>query len=522
MKKFAILLTATMLFILCACHHTEPDATSESTQNVPSEAIMETHQPVTTPPKNTDPTELTAPTEPIETKLPTEPVITEVPTEPDLYTLTLEDWYNNDHPDYPSQKTYLSQTQTLQSSSNYWICDNGDGAKLYRLTTDRENCYVVKNEAGQMYRLSFKKDLSDYWIICCDGITAYFYGENNIVKADLLTGKCTTLLKSVMTYNCYNNLLLYYITTSESNNNKQYTVGRIYLPSGRKETYYESTYAVDNINLINMNSTADAVCWTMYDPKFVDLVNAELHNYEYEWDADVDLFAQYLLLDDIENDNHTTAFLKFSYDPSTKKVTSCPGILDECWYGSEGRHDHFNPISPTLDDPIILSVKWNKIGKKSLSTTNESDCIGTVRLLPNQDGNYYVYYGNTDGIYIKISDIPAKEIYNLNGCVAFLSTDNQLYIASYDGKTVTSIYKGKNCYELSYDESANIIALVDSDSIMLIDLNTMQYRQVIRHKYIDFMQYYNSEIYFVVSYGLSYDGYAYDLSTGEIIKQYRL
>lgn len=547
MKRYVIFAFALVMLLLCACQNSNVGQTDPSETAVPTQTTTQTE--TTAPTQTTAQTETTVAmpteTEPEET---TEPVVVE-------YNLDVDDWLVNE-PGYLSYTEYFSKDREYGFvDGTSWLIMDGDAGYRYYVQRMDEGIAVVSESTGEMYLVPNSAGYSEFNIIGADGRYAYLQNNKEIGRMDLVTGEyaATFSCEEIVDSRTYDGMVTYYIAYCADDGEASYQVGRIYLPTGDNmelHSFGAENVLQSTVSFRYIYSTRGLVRWTMINPDFVSVLENELSNpdsgfvnYHYDnseyWEAEngVQLLFEcqyYMLIDAIEDANDVFAYRMGVYDADTGKYSEQGGIMDSCWYGSGGSHDHFDPVFRDNGDPIYVKERWFSVKEKvnfAVSGQNEDYVDGRFTLCADYTGTPYLYFA-LDGVYKKVTEIPVKGIRDTGEYLLCITTDNRILAVSYDGKETALLYKSVYGEVTNLDVEDNYAAFSDGDYIVLIDLENQKYREVVYHP--DLFSFYMSrvydkgvyldeyEIYFEVCSGLYIQGYTLNLMTGEVHEGYRL
>lgn len=534
MKKYMTFIIALVLLLLCACKHSDalqsnPPETTEPEQTTQSLPPL---IPFTHPEGTSQPT-----TEPVETTQPTK-----------TYDLTVEEWLVEE-PEYLSYEEYFAVERDFEvNSSTSWI----KGNRKFRFNFSFGEMTVICYETNEEYLVPNGSEYDDYYYAGADGRFAYLFNDNEFLRLDLVTGEAQTLLtvEEFRGVHLCDNTVVYYAAYD----GETFTVGRLYLPTQNHDILYQKQGEYYGIALQRVDSSTEPLSWTMMNPDMITVLKTELsdpesvyrsdgqYDYSEYWEAEdvlPDIIHNYPLLYEIQEGSGVRAYLKCTYDIADGSYSEQTGIVDSCWFGSGYPHDHYNTEVTTAPEPEVIMGEWVKIQAdadfalcpEEVTDDDVSRDDWDIELVTGVDSYEYLY-AKTDGDYQQIVDAPVKAAIDTTECGIYVSEDNRVFAVSYDGTEFVELYKavGGEISELDY--LAGTIILMDGNTLIQLDLQTLQYRQVLRHDnlkyfYLEELSRVDGEkvekgVYFEIYVGLYVRGYVIDLETGALDSGYRL
>lgn len=487
---------------------------------------------------------------PPETK-PSEPTNSQ-PTDPTNQTtpqsFSVEDW-QLEEPDYLSYEEYFASEREFSDRNTYrkpteWIKGDQKFSFGYENAVQRElnKALVVEcTQTGKTYIVPDSGAYAKHEIIGADGRYGYLYNSSQFVRIDLATGQAEVLLDGLNFCGCsdystdsvylLDNLVVYFASYA----NDELMIGRLYLPTLKQETLYQTNGEFYDLVLSRPKTNQEPVVWTLKNPVFIDYLKTELadpnseiqkgEHYDYsqlwkEQDALSKIMESPMHLHYLQDAGDQRALLKCAYNIDSREMTQQTGIMDECFHGSGYLHDHYNTDITTAPDPEVIMSQWTPINQTApfeLIPSADSKTDADIVVITGTDSNRYLYV-KTDGDYQKIVTAPVHLVQDTGACVIYVATDRQTLMAvNYDGTHSVELYRAVNgeISNCKISNEAGCAVICDGDVLVEIDLVNGQYRQLVRHEHIK-EYYFDNGIYFNVYVGMYVNGYTLDLQTGAL------
>lgn len=560
MKKYLLIIFAALVLMLTACARASeeadggtgtPEITTAPTQTTAQTQPTATTQQLTTKPMETTvppTTEVTVPptTQPVETTQPTEPS-TEPTQSTEIFTLEASAWLQE--PEYLSHEAYFAVDRTyVDSSTRYWgtyttwaAMKDGEGF-LFKLLVEEAGVIIQSEAFESRYLVPDSAQYRDYGCLAADGKYGYLCSDTRILRLDLLTGEAEVILEAVeiLSVRLIDKMVLHYIALDESMNA---IVGRMYLPDQWSQILYQGVLEVTDLGFNTCYGNHAEISWTMMNPEFLEAMRRELadpnspykhdrwYDYSDVWNSEDpvgQMLTNYYWMDGFENAIGIRAFLTMTWDPNTNTICEETGIIDSCWYGSGFPHDHYHPDETTEENPVSTIGSWQSLTLTPWNEPMPDEGMslgehGWYRILPNEKSEGVLYWVQ-DGKARILTDIPVTEVRGFDDSLICLTEDGRVIQVSYDGAVAREVYTAKEGELQHISKIGNRVSFLDGDVIVEVDLETGQYRQLMRQAYIIEAYYWGEEteegtakeVYFAVRHGMFYQQYILDLSTGEI------
>lgn len=513
MKKLRYLpfLFVAVFLLLCACAQEtapEPQSSAPVLGSVPSSEpssiptsapTVPATVPTTVPPvPTTKPTTIpTSPTTPATTPTqPTEPV--------PLPMSGSTDWIVADREIIPFEERFEQNIYFPAAHIQYygfedlqWLGIPKDGVSTkYSLSTTASGFTVYEN-GWRICEIDFWLDLYRNELLCADGHWAYLLNQDKteLYRVDLLTGDWGTLLRCpanpqmwkiipcgkdtvlVVSLDSYQNLKIFYRDLHSEAEKVLYEGS---LPATPLKDYY----------IHRPTGTQDAVCWETMNPAFYEKLLEELSNpesiFRYDEEENFSRFwddpatypasiskARSLCLK-IQDYYNIPALIMYSADPVTGKLTVDYGLAAPITW-SDTDHSNYFDYENTQEMPVqVLDAQPVNIPTLTVLTpeqaaaaqADEHNLQSLSVALINHDGYAYPYLieGNR---YIRLSDLPCKEILSTRDYIYCITLENSILQISPQGVCNTVYTSTDNVYSLCH--YAGSIYFVDGDTVVRIN-----------------------------------------------------
>ncbi|MBQ8358893.1 MAG: hypothetical protein IJX37_03105 [Oscillospiraceae bacterium] len=554
MKKI-VLHAIAILLILCGCEQPAAKPADPTQAQTPTQATASTQPSETTTPMTpSNPTDTTIPTET------TKPTETTTPTETAPKALAVADW-QLEQPEYLSYEEYFSTEREFMDGARTTSWISGDQVYALQFVYERGkkvDLAVVCEETDGKYSVPNSVAYLDYDIAGADGKYGYLFNDSRFLRLDLAAGKSEELLSGQSFCQIYSfsprsvylldNLVAYYASYA----NGELCIGRLYLPTQKNDILYKTQGEFYDISLNQPKTNKEPIVWTLKNPEFVNYLKAELadpnskiqkgeyYDYSERWkesDAFSTIIKSPMHLHYLQDAGNQRALLKCTLDITTKELTQQTGIIDSCFHGSGYPHDHYNTDVTTAPAPEVIMSEWRKIDQEVpfalLPTTDDSTVDDRIVKVTDVDSNMYLY-AKTDGNYKKIVNVPIRMAVDTGTCAIYITADKKSVVAvSYDGTQSVELYRavqgGVDYIRLGEVElktdgvrnglTAKRFVLRDGNTLVQIDLENQQYRELVKHPDLQGYQFdcgFGDVVYFEVYVGLYVSGYTIDLQTGEL------
>lgn len=530
MKMFILVLSLALL--LCACVPQEPVQT-DPTQNT------------TAPSESLSPTE-TDPTDP-----PTEP-----PTEAPLIQLSTN-WMVKDRTVVPFEERFEADIPFSMDSrahnQTYWLALGADGSYgRYQLSIKSSDPGILsvndpnKFQDATLYEIPVKKGLTEYGVLIADGHWAYLTSSRDLIKVDLLSGDCTTLVTQSKNANSWQVRSCGKDTVCIFEFGEGNTMRVFYrdLHSDAEKVLYEGTIPATpaaDLRFIAPETTLGEVTWQMMNPAFWAAVQAELQNPDSQFKTiqdgvyagcwtdpknnPVSITDEPFLCIAIQDHYNIPARVKYIYDIKTGQLTEDYGIIDGCERGSGDYNDHFN-YENTRETPLdVLSPAPKEVPNLTKLTSAQAeqvknDAYNSMRMqsfLFSEFG-YGKPYLNQEGNLRKLTDIEARGITSDPYYVYCITAENTVVQISPDGSTCNTIYTSDGILaDLCYLTGS--IYFKDDNQIIRIDTVSGTYCAIAQSKGTMRVDSFGEEgLYILVVQGLYNQQYFFDPDTGVLKK----
>lgn len=466
----------------------------------------EQHQHPSTAPITAPTTESTAgPTTESTTEPTTEPVETTEPTEapPEVIGLQVEDWYVE--PEYLSYEEYFAEDRPYYADNCNWLKTDGDSNRVFQATMDTVGILINELYTDQQgYLVPGSEKYSDAQLLAADGMNAYLYQDNQVIRVDMESGDAYTIFDGpiIMTGGWFENihmcgeLVLYYATYEDGVLN----IGHIYLPEAKTVNLYSRETDCYEFYLYAVNSTQGEVKWTILRQEFVDAVKKEWKDPDskYKSGKDYDLSEEWGTEEGLNN-IFTSRMYQYELQEAMGiraleeatlhadgTVTTRIGALDYCYFGSDMMHDHYAPDVDTVPEIKPSAGEWTAV-EVSFELSGERDTdTGSYFVLADELGDAYLYYQEDGEIVYKL-DEPIRDVTFTGQCLVCLLPDGCLYALDLDNYQLSKLYEaeygGIRDVSLSYADRESL-CILDGNAIVEFDLVNCRYRTLLQHDYI--------------------------------------
>ncbi len=488
MKKYICLLTLLVIvLLLSACAGSQTDSITsdpDSLSSTPSSSVSSSVPPTT--PTKTEPT--IVPTEP--TTLPTEP------TDPPLVQLST-DWVVAERTAIPFDERFETDISFITYATSWFVQISDNTYCQYSLSKAKGSSVLnVRQNDTVIYQTLCDRDLSSYGIVASDGQWAYLSGDNQLIRANLLTGETTTLEEFSA------DLLQWYIWGCDQDTIFIYTLDQNYLlhyyyrdlRSDATKTMYEGTIPttpLEDMVFYRPGSTQSPVCWRMMNPDFYEVLKKELNDpespfrtnyngrYSQYWENtepfDPSIYNTFFLSLLIQEEYDIPARVEYYYDPKTGELTPDYGIICDCERGSDKGHDPFDYEITKEEVPEILNVAPVEIPNISKLTEDQAEAALDINCSYRyyyNDMYYESIYGypasQERGIYTKLADIPISQMVLTPDYVYCITLENTIIQLSYDGSVCNTIYTSDSELD-SLHYGLGYLCFIDNKTIIRID-----------------------------------------------------
>lgn len=534
MKKYiCLLLLLVTAFLLFACASSQADLTTSDPDTLSS-------TPSSSFPSSLPPTDAsTAPTETNPTTVPTEPT-----TSPPIQVST--DWVVENRAVIPFEERFEEDISFLGYNTSWFV--NISGNDYYRYTLSKSDStypLAVKQNDSVVYQTRCDRDLTDYSPLAADGQWAYLFGDNKLIRADLLTGESTTLEEFSA------NLLQLYIWACDKDTvfictlDQDYSLRYYYrdLHSDAEKTMYEGTIPVtplEDMVFYRPGSTQAPVCWRMTNPDFYKVLKKELNDpgspfrtnyngrYSQYWEKtesfDPSIYNTFFLSLLIQEEYDIPARVEYYYDSKAGELTPDYGIICDCERGSDKGHAPFDYEITKEEVPEILDVAPVEIPNISKLTEAQAEAARDI----NCSYRYYyddMYYESIYGypasqelgIYTKLADTPISQMVLTPDYVYCITLENTVIQLSYDGSICNTIYTSDSELD-SLHYGFGHLCFIDNNTIIRIDTVHGTWQPVLRTTLKEFFVSgeYEDGVSFGVRQGMYYQRYSFCPETGEL------
>lgn len=534
MKRWiTVLMVIVLLFsMMAACGQAEPtpDPSADPDQNISVD-----------PDGQEDPKQETP-----DQEIPPESSEPEENTEPEYPTPQELGWVI-EQPEKLSYEEYFSEDRSYATSDS-WLVPDGDVYKGYYLNLHivhgLQVCRWIQDawsEENAIYTVPNTTDLGGWeqWhLLGTDGTTAYVMklGDvNYIISVDLLTGDRQLIVEDAMIADAvYCGDVLFYALYADGT----IQIVRHYIPTGDEMIYPTGQKLVPMFFLYKPASSESPITWTGVTEEMTAAVLSELQNTQspyrsddrvppYLWDINEPwIYAEHNSLHwfccALQEDTEYRTLYKCEIGTDGSVISEATGIVDDCWYGSDYGHDHYNPDADPPAKPTVRKGSWKPFVEEMRSTGEDAS---EFKLELHQD-HVYEMDGNT---FTLVTDMPVRSVYrtyadqaeSLNAYYG-ITPDNKLVRIYLDGSTPTVLYEGS---DLKYFRAeGSYLLILDGDSIILLDIEKQRYRTVFTHENLNYAYFDDDHtLYIDLKRGLHVAAYLYDLTTGKLEKtNYRL
>lgn len=573
MKKLHYLpvLFVAVFLLLCACAREtapEPQSSTPVLGSVPSEVpssapvsmptTVPTTAPTTAPPAPTTKpvTVPTSPTTPATT--PTQPT---VPIPPPIRGSA--DWIVEDREVIPFEERFehnISFPASYEPTYGYpycqWLGIPKDGVSTkYSLNTTGDNTYplVIYENGQRICEISCHRYLYRNKLLCADGHWAYLLNESEteFFRVDLLTGDCVTLLFRPTNLRiweiipCGKDTVL--VTAVDQCQNLKIFYRDLH--SEAEKVLYEGalpgTY-LEDFYVYAPTGTREVVRWKAMNPAFCDKIQEELRNpdsifryisphdeaenFSRFWDNPADYPASIskarALCIRIQNYYRIPAQVMYSVDPLTGELTTDYGLIGRnVWPGTD-HSDYFNyentremPLQVLESEPVEIPTLTTLTPEQAEAAKADEHNLRYLSVSLINDTGYAYPYLIEGNRYIRLSDIPCKEILSTMDYIYCITLDNSVLQISPEGVCNTVYTSDDTMYSLCH--YAGSIYFVDGDTVVRIDTIAGAYTALLQSDgtlTVDDFGFDPGEINILVVQGLYNQQYFFNPDTRELEK----
>lgn len=517
MKKLHYLpvLFVAVFLLLCACAQEtapEPQSSTPVLGSVPSSEpssaptsapTVPATVPTTVPPvPTTKPTTIpTSPTTPATT--PTQPT---VPIPPPIRGSA--DWIVEDREITPfderfEQNIYFpaAHIQYYSSMDRQWMGTPRDGVSAkYSLSTTSYGFAVYEN-GWRICEIDCYLDLYGQKLLSTDGHWAYLLNkdETELIQVDLLTGNWVTLMHRPTNLHlweiipCGKDTVLVF-TLDQCQNLKIFYRD---LHSDAEKVLFEGSLPgtpLKDYHIYAPTATREVVRWKTMNPAFYDKLREELgnpdsifryisphdeaENFSRFWDNPADYPASIskarALCIRIQNYYRIPAQVMYSVDPLTGELTTDYGLIGRnVWPGTD-HSDYFNyedtremPLQVLESEPVEIPTLTTLTLEQAEAAKADEHNLRYLSVSLINDTGYAYPYLIEDNRYIRLSDIPCKEILSTMDYIYCITLDNSVLQISPEGVCNTVYTSDDTMYSLCH--YAGSIYFVDGDTVIRID-----------------------------------------------------
>lgn len=537
MKKanYLPVLFVSVFLLLCACAQQQadqassgPDTLSSSINVTPASCAPDSRVPATSVPA-TAPS--TAPT--------TAPATVPPPTEPNL------DWVVENREIVPFEDRFTEDVPFEVYSNSWFVQQENNQYRKYSLAQLKNKApLTVIYDDNAIYTLPSDRDLTNYSLKAADGQWAYFTGDNQLIRIDMLTGESTTLLEFST------ELLKWYVWASGKDTACIYTLDQNYLlhyyyldfHTGAKKDLYKDTIPatpLDDITFYRPGSTQGQVQWIMMNPDFYEVLKKELSDpdspfrsqshygslseyWDYPERYEVSIESMFWLCVPIQNHYDIPARVKYRYNPKTGELLPDYGIVCSCQRGTGQGHDHYNYEITAEDVPEILDVEPIAVPNLTKLTPSQAEAaLNTECTCWRYSDWLYSDFGHVqpyleqDGVFTKIADISVTDMVIAADYAYCITPEGTIIQLSLDGHICNTIYEFETPSDFLFYWKG-CLYFTDNSTIICIDTINGTQRPILRTNLMEI--YINGEyddgLYFGIRQGLYCQEYRFYPDTG--------
>ena len=500
MKKanYLPVLFVAVFLLLCACAQqqtsqafSDPDAlssTPSSSASIPSSSVLTSSVPASSIPATSVPTTEPAP-----------------PTQPNL------EWVVDGREIIPFEERF-EEDVPFEVYSNSWFVQQEDNQyRKYSLAQLKNKApLTVIYDGNAIYTLPSDRDLTNYSLKAADGQWAYFAGDNQLIRIDMLTGESTTLLEFST------ELLKWYVWASGKDTACIYTLDQNYLlhyyyldfHTGAKKDLYKATIPatpLDDITFYRPGSTQGEIQWVMMNPAF------------YEASLQSGLSDE-----QIQEHLNIPYWVRYRYNFLTGTFTEDFGIIDSCYTGTGQGHNHFDYDITKEDVPEILDVKPVEVPNFTKLTQDQADAALNAECTSwrfsdwlYSDFGHLQPYLEQDGVFTKIADIFVTDMVVAADYAYCITPEGTIVQLSLDGQICNTIYEFDAPSDFLFYWKG-CLYFTDNSTIICIDTINGTQRPILRTtlKELYLSGEYMDGLYFGVRQGLYCQEYRFYPDTG--------
>lgn len=548
MKKHNYLpvLLVFVFLLLCACAQEQadpassgPDALSSSSINVtPASRTPDPRPPATSKP---------ATSKPATSKPATSAPATSVPatTAPAPPIRLSTDWVVEDREIVPFEE-HFKEDVPFEVYSNSWFVQQEDNTyRQYSLSSsNKRQPLEVMYDGNAIYTFPSDRNLDDYSLKAADGQWAYFTGDNQLIRIDMLTGESTILLEFS------NDLLRWYVWACGKDTACIFTLDPNYLlhyyyfdfHTGATKDLYKDTIPatpLEDMAFYRPGSTQGEVQWIMMNPDFYEVLKKELGDpdspfrtqsyygslseyWDYPERYEASIESMFWLCVPIQNHYDIPARVKYVYNPKTGELLPDYGIVCSCQRGTGQGHDHYNYEITAEEVPEILDVEPVDVPNLTKLTQDQAEVALTVQCTSWRYSDWlYSDFGHCQpylqqgGVFTKIADIFVTDMVIAADYAYCITPEGTIVQLSLDGQICNTIYEFEVVRDFLFYWKG-CLYFTDNRTIVCIDTINGTRRPILQTALTDI--YINGEyddcLYFGVRQGLYCQEYRFSIETG--------
>lgn len=421
------------------------------------------------------------------------------------------DWVVKDREIVPFEDRFKENVPFEVYSNSWLVHQESNEYRQYSLSRRNKGYPLeVMYDGNAVYTFPSDRNLDDYSLKAADGQWAYFTGDNQLIRIDMLTGESSVITEFST------ELLKWYVwacgkdTACVVTLDQDYLLHYYYLDfhTGATKDLYKATIpttSLHNITFYRPGSTQGEIQWVMMNPAF------------YEASLQSGLSDE-----QIQEHLNIPYWVRYRYNFLTGTFTEDFGIIDSCYTGTGQGHNHFDYDITKEDVPEILDAEPVEVPNLTKLTQAQAE----VALATQCDSwRYYDWlysdfghlqpYLKQDGVFTKIADISVTDMVIAADYAYCITPEGTIVQLSLDGQICNTIYEFETPSDYLFHWKG-CLYFADNSTIICIDTINGTQRPIIRTtlKELYLSGEYMDGLYFGIRQGLYCQEYRFYPDTG--------
>ena len=455
------------------------------------------------------------------------------------------DWVVKNREIVPFEDRFKENVPFEVYSNSWLVHQESNEYRQYSLSRRNKGYPLeVMYDGNAVYTFPSDRNLDDYSLKAADGQWAYFTGDNQLIRIDMLTGESSVITEFST------ELLKWYVwacgkdTACVVTLDQDYLLHYYYLDfhTGATKDLYKDTIPatpLEDMVFYRPGSTPGEVQWIMMNPDFYEVLKKELGDpdspfrtqsyysslaeyWDYPERYEASIESMFWLCVPIQNHYDIPARVKYVYNPKTGELLPDYGIVCSCQRGTGQGHDHYNYEITAEEVPEILNVEpvdvpnLTKLTQAQAEAALNTECT-SWRYYDNlySDFGHRQPYLKQGGIFTKIADISVIDMVIAADYAYCITPEGTIIQLSLDGQICNTIYEFETPSDFLFYWKG-CLYFTDNSTIICIDTINGTQRPILRTKLIEI--YINGEyddgLYFGIRQGLYCQEYRFYPDTG--------